>query len=358
MNIIKKSFLFLAFTALLSSCSDESGPIAPLPLGAYENGVLILNQGNFGSGNAAISYLSNDLNTFQNNIFSLVNPTVILGDTAQDIGFVNDLVYVVLNVSNKIQIANRYTLKNIGSITTGLTNPRYIAFANGKAYVTCWGNGSSATDDYVAVINLTTNVVSSTIPVIEGPERILEFNGKLYVAHKGGYNYGNRVSVINSATNTVSATILVGDVPESLRIINQSLYVLCSGNPFYAPSETAGNLAKIDINNNTVSSSIAFPSTTMHPLNLDFYNNQIYYTINEKVFRFSTTSSTLPTAPLLTTTAQGAYGIYSFKVQNDKIYLGDAGDYISNGKVQVYSLSGALLSTRTVGISPSGFYFN
>ena len=345
---------------MFASCSDETGTVDAVPLGAYENGVLVLNQGNFGQGNASISFLSNDLNTFQNNIFSLVNPTVILGDTAQDIGFNNDLAYVVLNVSNKIQIANRYTLKSVGTITTGLTNPRYIAFANGKAYVTCWGNATSKTDDYVAVVNLTTNTVTSTIPVVEGPERILQNNGKLYVAQKGGYNYGNQITVIDATTNLVLNTITVGDVPESMRIVGTSLYVICSGNPYYVTApivETAGKFVKIDLATNAITTSLSF-ATTAHPANLDYYNNEFYYTVDEKIFKTTAASATLPATPLFSTTPQGAYGIYSFEVENNKIYLGDAADYNSNGKVYVHSLTGALQSTRTVGVIPAGFYFN
>ena len=361
MNLFKKSFLFLSLSALFVSCSDESGKVDTAPLGAYENGALILNQGNFGQGNASISFLSNDLSTFQNNIFALVNPTVILGDTAQDIGFNNDLAYVVLNVSNKIQIANRYTLQNVGTISTGLTNPRYITFANGKAYVTCWGNASNTADDYVAVINLTTNTVSSTIPVVEGPERILLNNGKLYVAQKGGYGYGNKITVIDANTNSVLNTITVGDVPESMRIIGTSLYVICSGNPSYIPAsagvQSAGKFVKVDLATNTVTSTLSF-TTTEHPSNLDFYNNEIYYTLDEKIFKTTAAATALPTTPLFSTTPQGAYGIYSFEVENSKIYIGDAGNYSSNGKVYVYSLAGVLQNTRTVGVIPTGFYFN
>ncbi|HBK82929.1 MAG TPA: hypothetical protein DDZ41_04920, partial [Flavobacterium sp.] len=58
------------------------------------------------------------------------------------------------------------------------------------------------------------------------------------------------------------------------------------------------------------------------------------------------------------TTAQGVYGIYSFAVANNKIYVGDAGDYNSKGKVYIYSLSGTLENQYNVGIIPAGFYFN
>lgn len=358
MNIFKKSLLILSIATFAISCSDDTNTVNPTPLGAYENGVLILNQGGFQKNNAGLSYLSNDLNTFQNNIFALVNPTITLGDTGQDVGFNDNLVYVVLNGSNKIQIANRFTLQNIATIATGLTNPRYITFYNGKGYVTCWGNAANTTDDYVAVLNLTTNAVSSTIPVAEGPERILQNNGKLYVAHKGGYGYGNTISVINTTTNAVSATITVGDVPESMRVVGQTLYVLCSGRPSYASPQTAGQLNKVDLLGNAVASSITFAATTVHPSNLDVFNDELYYTVAENIFKTPIASTTLPTTPLFSTTPQGVYGIYSFEVENNKIYVGDAGNYSDNGKVYVYSLSGALQNTRTVGIIPAGFYFN
>lgn len=354
-------FSKLILTALLGSfflfsCTDDDN--GGNPLGDYDNGVLILNQGGFGNGNASVSYLSEDMNTFQNNIFSLVNPSIILGDTAQDIGFYNDLAYIVLNASNKIEVVNRYTMVHIATISTGLSNPRYIAFANGKGYVTNWGNGTNANDDFIAVLNLSNNSVASTISVAEGPEKIIEEDNKLYVAHSGGFNYGNTISVINTSTNTVATTITVGDVPNSLEEENGILYVLCGGKSAWSGAESAGKLVKINLSTNTVSSSIDFAETTDHPSNLVIENNRLYYTLDSDIFRMNLSANTIPTEALFSTTSQGVYGVYSFAVENNKIYVGDALDYSSNGKVYVYSLTGALLSSKTVGVIPAGFYFN
>ena len=354
-------FSKLILTALLGSfflfsCTDDDN--GGNPLGDYDNGVLILNQGGFGNGNASVSYLSEDMNTFQNNIFSLVNPSIILGDTAQDIGFYNDLAYIVLNASNKIEVVNRYTMVHIATISTGLSNPRYIAFANGKGYVTNWGNGTNANDDFIAVLNLSDNSVASTISVAEGPEKIIEEDNKLYVAHSGGFNYGNTISVINTSTNTVATTITVGDVPNSLEEENGILYVLCGGKSAWSGAESAGKLVKINLSTNTVSGSIDFAETTDHPSNLVIENNRLFYTLDSDIFRMNLSATTLPTEALFSTTAQGVYGVYSFAVENNKIYVGDALDYSSNGKVYVYSLTGALLSSKTVGVIPAGFYFN
>lgn len=357
MKFSKLVLTALASSVFFVSCSKDDVETPAAPLGNYASGVLILNQGGFGHGDASVSFLSNDFATQQNNIFSLVNPTITLGDTAQDIGLYQNLAFVVLNNSNKIEIVNRYTMAHVATISTGLNNPRYIAFSNGKGFVTNWGDGTSTTDDYVAVLNLSTYVVSSTIPVAEGPERIVENNNKLYVAHAGGYNYGSTISVINATNNTLSSTITVGDVPNSLEISNGSLYIVCGGKPSYATTETAGSLIKINLTDNTVSSTLNFPAAT-HPSNLDIVDANLFYTIDSGIFKSTLSATTLPTTPLFTTTAQSVYSVYSFAVSNNKIYVGDAGDYSSNGKIYVYSSTGTLEHNYTVGVIPAGFYFN
>ncbi|RXR17705.1 hypothetical protein EQG63_09470 [Flavobacterium amnicola] len=350
---------FTLFTALFfTSCSNDDEMVTPqlqIPLGNYASGVLILNQGNFGTPNSTMSYVSDDLAKFQDNIFGIVNPDETLGDTGQDLGFYGDKAYIVVNNSNKIEIVNRYTMKHITSITVGLSNPRYIAFYKGKGYVTNWGDGGSDTDDFVAVINLTSNTVTSSIPVAEGPERIVVENDKLYVAHKGGYNFGNTVSMINPVNNAITP-ITVGDVPNSLVENNGTLYVMCEGKPSWSGSETGGKLVKINLSNNSTSS-IAF-ATTSHPSNLVIDNDLMYYTEGSNIYKMNVTATSLPIDELFSTTAQGVYGVYSFAVKNSKIFVGDAVDYSSNGKVYIYSLSGVLKKDYTVGVIPAGFYFN
>lgn len=364
MNFSKLVLITLCFSLFFVSCTNDDANDGA-PLGSYDNGVLILNQGGFGHNDASVSYVSSDFATAQNDIFSVVNPSITLGDTGQDAGFNNDLAYIVLNASNKIEVVNRYTLKSVGTINSGLKNPRYIAFANGKGYVTNWGDGGVATDDYVAVIDLSTNKVTSSIPVTEGPERIIENSGKLYVAHKGGFNYGNKISVIDVASNAVSTTITVGDVPENLIIKEGTLWVGCAGNPSYvsAPlAETAGKIVKVNLATNSVTSTIAYTDATKHLSNLVLNGNDVYYTINSDIYKMSATATALPTTSTFSTSPQDVYGVYSFAIHENHIYVGDAGNYQNNGKVYVYSLNapsiGTLEKTFAVGVIPAGFYFN
>lgn len=320
----------------------------------FNDGVFILNEGGAGSSNASVSFLSNT-GDLQNNIYATVNPNDgALGDTAQNIAIHGDYAYIVLNISNTIKIVNSQTFQYVATISAGLSNPRYIAFSNGKAYVTNWGNGGSATDDYVAVINLSTNTVETNIALAEGVERILEINGKLYVAHQGGYNYGNTISVINPATNTLEQTIQVGDVPNSMVEKDGILYVLCGGKPTWASPETFGALVKINTATNTVVGQVDFPQK--HPSNLKIDGSNMYYSINADVFKASITDTNMATTPFFTLPPQNQYGIYGMEIINNKIYVGDAVNYVANGKVYVYSTTdGILANTYTVGKLPNGF---
>lgn len=356
MKFTKLFFVALISSIFFVSCTDDE--INETPLGIYDNGVLILNQGGFGKGNASISYLSEDFVTQQNNIFALANPTILLGDTGQDVGLFQNLAFIVLNNSNKIEVVNRYTFRHVATISKGLSNPRYITFSNEKAFVTNWGDGGNKTDDFVAVVNLDNYSVVSSISVAEGPEKIIENNSKLYVAHQGGYGYGNTISVIDATKNSFANSINVGDVPNSLEINNGSLFVICGGKPSYSGSETAGSFQKINLLNNTVSSTLNFSEKTQHPSNLDIEGSDYYFTINSNIFKSQLTATTLPTTSLFNTKEQGEYGIYSFAVRNNKIYLGDAGDYVSNGKIYIHSTAGVFEKQFAVGIIPAGFYFN
>jgi hypothetical protein len=354
---LKKTFLIALFPALfLSSCADEDTPI-DTHLGDYDNGILILNQGNFGQNNSTISYLSNDFETFQASAFNAVNPTLALGDTAQDLGFYEENAFVVLNNSDKIEIINRYTLASVATISEGLNNPRFIAFSNSKIFVTNWSDGMNPNDDFVAVYSLADFSWLTSIPVVEGPERIVAHDSKLYVAHKGGFNFNNQISVLNAASNQVQTTLQVGDVPESMVVHNQLLYVLSSGLPAWSGTETAGNLKVINLSNLTENATFTF-ATNEHPNHLKIANNQLFYTLDAEVFATQLNFNALPTTSLIEMNPQGVYGIYGFEVHNNQIFVADAADFNSNGKIYVYNLTGQLLHERTVGVIPTGFYFN
>jgi len=353
---MKKQFKFLAFTLffglLITSCSndDDNSSIPQEPLGDYENGILVSAEG----GPSSVSYISNDFSTVENNIYANVN-TEELGVYLQSIGFDGNQAYIISDNVNTINVVNRYTFAKETAITTGLYTPRYIGFANGKGYVSNWGSGSDAIDDFIAVIDLSTNTVESTIPVGEGPEQIISNNGKIYVSHKGGWSFNNIITVIDTNTN-LTTTITVNDVPDEMFINNSGeLVVLCEGKPGWSGSETNATISKIDVTTNTVTETLNF-AAGVHPSQMSSENGEIYYQANNEVFVMSETSSSLPTASIVNL---GTINTYGMAVKGDKLYVTDAKDFASLGDLNVYDLTtNTLENTFTVGVNASKIYFN
>ncbi|TXD84699.1 YncE family protein [Subsaximicrobium wynnwilliamsii] len=353
MNTKTLVFLLLCLSLFFASCTNDDDGIIAQPSGDYANGLLISHEGNFGQGNASVSYVSYDFQTVENNVFSNVNGTP-LGDSAQSIAFDGDLAYIVLNVSNKIEVVNRYSFESVATITSGLNNPRYMAIANGKGYVTNWGDGGDATDDYLAVIDLSNNAITSqVISVEEGPEKIVGDGNRLYVAHQGGFSQNNIVSVIDAMSNSVSATIEVGDVPNSMQLdAAGNLWVLSGGKPAYTNDETAGKISKINTNTNTVTS-LDF-AMTEHPNLLNIDNGQVYYYLAGSVYKMDATAIALPTSAQLT-----GLNFYGMLVENEIVYGLDAVDFSSNGSLNVYDLNtNTEVESIELNIIPGEVYLN
>ncbi|MRH99932.1 hypothetical protein GH721_05230 [Kriegella sp. EG-1] len=325
---------------------------------AYENGIIVLHEGNFGAGNASVSFVSNDFSVTENGIFKTVNGVDSWGDTAQSITFYEDLAYIIVNNSQKIEVVNRYTFKSVATIggptTADFLNPRYMAIANGKGYVTNWGDGSNPDDDFIAVINLEDNTVATPISVEEGPEKIVAHDNKIYVAHQGGYSQNNIISVIDATANTLSTTITVGDRPNAIQFdTDGNLWVLSGGNPSWTGIETAGQFDKINSADNTVLQTVSFGATE-HPGALSIADGNLYYFLSGSVYKMDASSTSLPTTAEIT-----GLSFSNMTVADGKLFGVDAKDYASNGSLEIYSLeNNTLLSSVEISIIPNGVYFN
>lgn len=322
-------------------------------MGDYANGILVSNEGPFSNGTGTVTFISEDLSVVNNGIYKMTNDED-LGNVVQSIGFTENEAFIVANVSNKINVVNRYTFEKIASITDGLNNPRYFIEANGKGYVTNWGDTADETDDFVAIINLQNYTVEGTISVIFGPEAILAKDNTVYVAHQGAWGQNNKVSVINTTSNEVIKTLTVGDVPNSMQLdASGNLWVLASGKPAYTGDETAGVLTKINTVTNEVDNNIQF-ETTQHPSSLNLDGGILYYRLGDTVFEQSLSATSLN----METVLEGV-SFYTMVVNNGRLYGTDAGDYASNGTLTVYDLNTELtIKALTVGIIPGGIYFN
>ena len=341
MTIKKLTLIVLSIAFIFTSCSSDDDTITPEPLGNYENGILILHEGNFFGGNASVSYVSNNFQTVENNVFSSVNSTP-LGDTAQSITFNGNLGYIILNVSNTIEVVNRYTFESVATIT-GLSSPRYMAISNGKAYVSNWGEFTPSDDDYIAVIDLTTNAIIDTISSDYLPNEVIAVGNKVYVA-TGIFGNGNELNVINTQTDELEANITVGNSPDSFQLdSNGDLWVLSSE-----------NLIEIDTDTDSISQTIALGTGISSASDLNLDNGNFYVYAGGSVYKMSETATTFPT-----TSEISGVNFYGMSIRNGFLYGLDAGDFASEGELKVYDLSSNTeTQSFTLNIIPSAAYFN
>ncbi|OBQ55431.1 cell surface protein [Tamlana sp. s12] len=351
------SALFIFSVLLFNSCSNDDDGSDNLPKGAYENGILISGEGS-GAGTGSVSFVSEDLSFSENLIFKKNNNDLELGTFLQSIAFNDSKAFIVVDNTNTITVVDRYTFEYEGEIIEGLSAPRFMTIVGNKGYVTNWGSTSDDTDDFVAVVDLSTYAVEGTISVGNGPERIIAKGGKLFVSHKGAYTTNNIVSVIDIATENLQE-ITVKDNPDELEFNSAgNLVVLSEGRTIYDADwnvigNTEGSISTINTSSLEVDSEIVFAEGE-HPSLMVVNNGDIYYASNGKVYTIDENAGSLSTTSIVE--SQGY--LYGLEVENDNIYLLDA-NFSDLSELHVYDLgTQAKIETVSVALGASKIYFN
>ena len=336
-------------TIVFTSCTSDS---PSLPRGDYDKGILISGEGS-GAGTGSVSFVSDDFLTSENLIYNKVNASE-LGVYLQSLAFDADRAFIVVDNQNTISVVDRYTFAKVGVITTELATPRYMTVANDKGYVTNWG----ASGAFVAVYDLNNYSFIKKINVGNGPERIIERNGKLYVSHKGGFGSNNVVSVIDVATDNVQE-ITVKDKPDEIFFnTNGDLVVLSEGAVQYDSSwnvigNTVGGIITIDTATNEITNELNFASGE-HPSLMVLENNTIYYALGSKIYSIDANANSLSTTEIVT--AEGY--LYGIEVEDNLLFTLNA-SFTDVSTLNVYDItSKAKTQTKSVALGASKIYFN
>lgn len=184
-------------------------------------GMYVLNEGNMGSNKASIDFLDLDENKptvhYHRNIYSERNPNVVkeLGDVGNDIKIYGSKLWIVVNVSNKVEVATADSCKRITQIN--IPNCRYLAFKDGFAYVSSYVGPVKLDKDaplgMVYKVDTVDFKKKDSVVVGYQPEALCIVDNKLYVANSGGYrapNYDNTLSEIDLTTFKEIRKIKVG----------------------------------------------------------------------------------------------------------------------------------------------------
>ncbi|SDC13211.1 DUF5074 domain-containing protein [Williamwhitmania taraxaci] len=343
------SIALVGASLLFSACEkdESSGPKLPFDL---TQGMIITNEGNFGSANASISIYHAAGDSITSDVFFKANNRV-LGDALQSMTFTTNNAYFVLNGSSKIEVVEKSSCKEVATIEN-LGGPRYMVTYGTKGYVSTWDNNE------VVVIDLNSNAVTKKISVGSGPEGLVVVGSKLFVANSGGWGSAKTVSVIDLKTDAVVETINVADSPRGFVVDkNNDVWVLCVGAVDWLNSANTTTSALCKINPTTYNVTTINISTTYHPTQLRTNNagDQLYYGAGygvQGIFKMSI-NGTIPTAPFIDVEVYG----FAIDPASGVVYGMQAPSFTAAGKMLRYDLAGKLVKEYTVGIGPNNGYF-
>ncbi|MGB0524619.1 MAG: YncE family protein [Flammeovirgaceae bacterium] len=359
---MKKLYAYLLILPLLlqlTACDDDTivgdGEINPPVETTYTDGVFVINEGNFGTPNGSISFFDGNTNILSTKVFQTKNNRA-LGDVIQSFTIEAGIGYVIVNNDNKMEVVNAETFAQIATVEN-LHLPRYfLKVSDTKAYITNWGNFSDVSA-YIAVFDLTTNTVTSTITdaAFSGLEHMALMNGKVYVSN----NFSNTVSVIDVTTNQVSTHLTIGDAPKKVYAVDGNIWVLTSGSynfTFNDPTDdTKGKIVKIDPSDNSIDLDLEIGVQGDHPGTFETDGSSLFFVNSGNTYKMETTDNSLPTTPLIS--GKFFYGL-SIDPTTGNIYGGDANGFTALGSASIYDSNGNLLKQFfTGGIGPNGFVF-
>lgn len=346
-NLIYMAALSAVFA--FTSCSDDDDVPAP-PAPSAVDGLFIVCNGNYMSGNGSLSYYTPSDNKVENDLFQRANG-MKLGDTAQSMTIAGGKGWICVNGSNVIYAIDIDDYEIKGRVT-GVASPRNVlAVGSDKLYV------SVLYDNRIAIVDPESYTVTGHID-IEGmdvstgsTEQMIMIGDYVYV---NCWSYQKEVLKIDTRTDKVVDRLEVGIQPQSMAYDGRGLWVLCDGggwdgNPvgFETPSLSHINLTTFEVDH----------KVTLHPntnaAHLRYYDSHLYW-LEGGVQRMSVTASEAPDTPFI---ASDSYGLYNMTINPDNgdIYVADAIDYTQPGTVTRYDASGTEVASFNVGVIPAGF---
>lgn len=344
----------LIITLLYSSCTKDEAPKPPLN---YARGFWVVNEGPFGSGTGALTWIARDGSRVEQDVFGRVNQRP-LGNIAQSMQGQGNQGLIAVNNAGKLEWVNLQTMISEGTLQ-GLALPSAVAVdaVRGKAYVSEWvsfgGNGR------ISVIDLVSRLKVKEIPVGPFPDALLLTGSQLWVAN-GDSNF---VSVVDANADTVMANLVVGDRPNSLVAWQNNVVVLCGGRPSWAGVETAGSVHLLSKNSlqGLASNSFVFPGQHPKDMVLMPAGNAVLYQLeanqNTGLHRLDLpwpNASVNPGTPLI---PRVFYHIAWDPYGDRSLVATDAGNFVQAGKCYRFNSQWQILDSFATGIAPGHVFF-
>lgn len=336
---MRANWLYLIFCSaiLQHSCTTkEIGPqqVKPQAQPVLEgNKVIILNEGNFGRGNASISAYFPANGTVSHNVFSRFNGSLPLGDVLQDMTQAQGYYFLSLNASGKI-VALDTTTWQVTDQIENLPTPRYLQVAGEQLFA------SDLFSRSLHVLKLKPLRLDTSIAMPASTGKMAVLNNFLYVAAQR-----NLVKIHWPSLSIDTIFKLNFSITEVLSVNNQ-IWLLPDGAE-QVWRLNSSNLFEVPI--------ILPASGAVSHLRSSGNGNFLYYYQNQQIWQLPSSPPFTPRA-VINFNGQALYG-FGVNPNNNHFYLADALDYNQASDIYHYNAQGNLLQTFKGGSISNGFYF-
>ncbi|WP_439483811.1 YncE family protein [Cyclobacterium plantarum] len=338
----------LLLISLLFSCGTD--PVE-LPQGAYEEGVLIVNEGAFGANDGEIFHFDVVSGEMETAIFEKVNNRPFAG-LIQNMLVFGDYAYLVAN-TGKVEIVRSSDFMSMGAVEGELVNSRSLVTAKGKLFISDWGaydDNYQNPDSFIAVVNDPTGgAIANTIPVSSRPEGLTYFGDRVLAACQSE----GQLLVIDPDTETVEKTVPVTGTPFSFFDYGGKLYL-------YATDAANVYLHEIAPGGFEIADSQAFSVAN------SIYNGSFTLTDSGEIFVISKQESEDVVVKLSISSGSvieehfysgnNFYGL-GYDEATQTLYIGEHAGWQGDGSVLRVNSGGELIDQMPAGRGPSGFYF-
>jgi hypothetical protein len=312
--------------------------------------VVVLCEGNYLWNNASLDLFLPDSQKVYNNVFEGANATN-LGDVLQSALYHNGKLNLVVNNSGKITQVHPKTFK-ITQSKSGFSSPRYMILAGDKFIV------SDIKSAYLTVLDTQTLEKVGEILIPEQfkagetywTEKMTVVDSFVYVAVELG-----KLLVVNLKTNSRE---WINVSPGSTQICSDAqkrVWLLCSQN---------GKAELYQFNGNTREKEqhvAVFPqlsNVNAIRMALSSSQNELHFLVNGRLATL-TNLNQIQSQNMRFIEILGLNNAYALQVNphNGDIYIGDARDYVSNGRVFVLDSAAKQKYEFQTGIIPTDFVF-
>ena len=344
---MRQAIIFLLMILVLSSCEeDDFGEVVHQDDFLFsQNGVFIVNEGNFSHSNGSVSFYSFDSAKVYNHAFLNRNERPP-GDVPNHMAIKDTIALLSVNNSAKVEIVNIQTLESKGSVALG-SSPREAVFIDDHTAVI-----SDLYSDSLTVLDVRDQSVERRIGIGRSSESMVMASGKLFVANWSMLNHpakeNNQIMVVDIEAGRAIDSITVAKEPNSMiRDKTGKLWVLSSGG---FQNEDYPALTRINPENNAIEKAFTFPEREANPVNLtaNIAGDTLYW-LNDGVYSMPVTAGTLPGSPDIEAADRN---FYSLAISDHRILVSDAVDFQQRGEIRVYKKNFQADTLFRAGIIP------